>query len=478
MQKTQIENYYKALRTKDPRYDGRFYFGVTTTGIYCRPTCFAKPKKENVLFYRSQAEAEKAGYRPCLRCRPDLSPTSAQWQGTAAVVKRALRIMSDSDPGDLNITDLAERLGLSDRHLRRLFEEHLGVSPIEVAISKRLHFSRMLLSQTQMSITDIAYTSGFNSLRRFNDAFAKTYKKNPREFRKELGQQAFSTDASLQIQLPYLQPYDWDDHLRFLKNHAIYGVDRVQNETYERHGFIGNNYFRFEVRNQEKLHQLQVTLQLSELKILSLLIEKIRHLFDLEHNPHQVNYTSPLFKNSEGTRVPGAFDAFETAVSVILGQLVSVEQGRNNIRKLVETFGNPLDRPWNENLRFIFPTPQVLAKNDVSVIGLPKTRATAIQILAQKYATQEIDLSAHCDLEKTKEQLLAIKGIGPWTAEMIALRCLRDPNAYPGSDLILKRVHEKYKFDSESLAPWRAYAALALWKKFAQELSRPLKETK
>lgn len=471
MEKT--EDLYKALATKDPRYDGRFYFGVKTTGIYCRPICFAKPKKRNVLFYRSPAEAEKAGYRPCLRCRPDISPTSPQWEGTAAVVSRALRLLNDSDPSEISVPFLSERLGLSDRHLRRLFEEHLGVSPIEIAISRRLHLARLLLSQTQMGITDVAFAAGFGSLRRFNDAFLKTYKKNPRDFRKENLLQEISNENTLNISLSYIAPYDWEHLIGFLKHHGTYGVDTVSDDTYKRHGYIGKDYFQISVKNKPSVNQLQIAIQIPQLKVLRPLIERLRHLFDIDHNPHQIQHDLHLLKDAGGIRVPGAFDPFETAVSVILGQLVSVEQGRKNVRKLVETFGSKLKTSTQAYLTHTFPSASILAKVDVSVIGIPQARASAIQELARSFSLGTLDLSSHCDLQQTRKSLLAIKGIGPWTVEMIAMRCLRDPNAYPETDLILKRAQKLHKLSTEELSPWRAYAAIGLWKRFAKELSRP-----
>lgn len=465
------EKLYRALLAKDPRYDGRFYVGVKTTGIYCRPSCPAKPKKENVRFYRSKAEAEKAGYRPCLRCRPDLSPTSSQWAGTAAVVHRAIGMINKGQVDGKTLPDLADRLGMTDRHLRRLFEEHVGASPIDVAISRRLHLGRMLLSQTGMSITDIALASGFNSLRRFNDAFLKTYRRSPREYRKDANEGSRAKQAALELSLPYSGPYDWQRILGYFRNHEVYGVESSDGETYVRHGRSEKGTFRFEVRHDPKSRSLRIQLNTSDFANLGSLIERLRQVFDLDHNPHQLETPkncpaeiAALFEQNRGIRIPGAFDPFESAIAIILGQLVSVEQGRRNVQKLVEAYGERLSSPSQPGLSHFFPEPALLAKEDIARIGITRVRAEAIRELSQKFLDGGVDLSPTCDLEETKRSLLSIKGIGPWTVEMIALRCLRDTDAYPAKDLILNRAAAHYDFDPLEFMPWRAYLALCLWK--------------
>ena len=470
MEQLDTDTLYKALSSRDARYDGRFYVGVTTTGIYCRPICPARPKKENVRFFRSKAEAEKAGFRPCLRCRPDLSPTSTQWQGTAAVVARAFGMINRGDADGDGLSALAGRLGMTDRHLRRLFQEHLGASPMEVAISRRLHLARQLLSQTRLSITDIALASGFNSLRRFNDAFATTYRRNPSDFRKEAELAAPAADT-ITLRIPYISRYDWDNLIRYFARHEVYGVDAIDDDCYLRHLRTAGGESFIRVAHLEKSGSLQVSLKLGDFSELRHTVDTIRGVFDIDHNPGQISVPpdcpeamQAVLAGAAGVRVPGAFDPFETAVSVILGQLVSTQQGRLNLRKLVEKYGEKSRVPNHPKLSHFFPSPAVLASADLSALGFTKVRANAIRELAAACLAGRIDLSRTCDLARTREALLQLKGIGPWTAEMIALRCLGDPDAFPASDLVINRALQRYGVLPEQFSPWKSYLALALWK--------------
>ena len=470
MEEIDTDTLYKALSSRDPRYDGRFYVGVRTTGIYCRPTCPARPKKENVQFFKSKAEAEKAGYRPCLRCRPDLSPTSIQWQGTAAVVARAFGMINRGDADGNRLSGLADRLGMTDRHLRRLFQEHLGASPIEVAISRRLHLARQLLSQTGLSITDIALASGFNSLRRFNDAFVTTYRRNPSDFRKGAEESAAAAET-ITLRIPYIDRYDWDNLIRYFARHEVHGVDAIENDCYLRHLKTSGGESFVRVAHLEQSHSLQVSLKIRDFSQIRPLIDTIRCVFDLDHNPRQIEipHSCPdevrvVLEENAGLRVPGAFDPFETAVSVILGQLVSTAQGRLNLKKLVEKYGEKSTGSSHPRLSHFFPSPAVLATEDLTSLGFTKVRSNAIRELAAACHAGTLDLSRTCDLARTRKALLLIKGIGPWTVEMIALRCLGDTDAFPASDLIIDRALERYRFLPEQFSPWKSYLALALWK--------------
>jgi len=460
---------YQALSSRDPRYDGRFYVGVTTTGIYCRPICPARPKKENVRFFRSKAEAEKAGFRPCLRCRPDLSPTSIQWRGTEAVVARAFGMINRGDADGSSLSDLAGRLGMTDRHLRRLFQEHLGASPIEVAISRRLHLARQLLSQTPLSITDIALASGFNSLRRFNDAFITTYRRNPSEFRK-LAETPTAAADTITLRIPYLDRFDWDNLTRYFARHEVYGVDAIDDGCYIRQLKTAGAESYLRVAHLAQSSSLQVSLRMGDFGAVRQLVDTVRGVFDIDHNPRQVTIPPgcpeelrAVLEKGVGIRVPGAFDPFETAVSVILGQLVSTGQGRLNLRKLVEKYGEKSGTPNHPKLSRFFPAPAVLAREDLTALGFTRVRARAISDLAAA-CLAGLDLSRSCDIAATRQALMAIKGIGPWTVEMIALRCLGDTDAFPASDLIINRALERYRLLPEQFSPWKSYLALALWK--------------
>jgi AraC family transcriptional regulator, regulatory protein of adaptative response / DNA-3-methyladenine glycosylase II len=470
MEKMDTDTLYLAFNTRDPRHDGRFYVGVTTTGIYCRPTCPARPKQENIRFFRSKAEAEKAGFRPCLRCRPDLSPTSIQWQGTAAVIARAFGMINRGEADGRKLSGLAERLGMTDRHLRRLFREHLGASPLEVAISRRLHLARQLLSQTRLSITDIALASGFSSLRRFNDAFVTTYRRNPSDFRTCDGGSAGAANT-ITLRIPYVERYDWDNLIRYFARHGVHGVDTIEDDCYLRHlrGAATESYLR--VAHLPAQRSLQFTLEVGDFSEIRQLVVLIRSVFDVDHNPSQITLPEgcpddlkELLDAGEGIRVPGAFDPLETAVSIILGQLVSTDQGRLNMRKLVEKYGDASKIAYHPRLSHFFPTPEVLATEDLTSLGFTKVRAGAIKEMALACLEGRLELSRNCDLERTREALLSIKGIGPWTVEMIALRCLGDTDAFPASDLIINRAVEKYSIHPEQFTPWQSYLALGIWK--------------
>ena len=465
MSKAEKLKLYKSVLARDPRFDGRFFIGVKTTGIYCRPICPAKPKFENVEFFKSKAEAEHAGYRPCLRCKPDLSPLSPQWRGTAAVMGRALNLI---ESGEENIAD---KLGMSERHLRRLFHEHIGASPVEVAISRRLHLARQLLSQTKLGIADIAYASGFNSLRRFNDAFSKTYKKPPGGFRKEEAVSLKGDANFIKIKMPYCPPFDWEWLLNFFARHETIGVELVENNQYSRHlkTSHGINYYRLTHLPKEQV--IQAEIKVNDVTDLRFIIDQVRSQMDLAHNPFHID--SPKFKKElKSVRIPGAFDPFETAISIILGQVVSTEQAKKNIQKLVLKFGEASVESQHTLLTHFFPTAEVLSTADLSSLGFTAARCEAIKVLAKKVASGEIQLGRNCDLTETRKQLLSIKGIGAWTTELILMRCASDTDAFPGNDLILKRALEAEHIELDTISPWRSYLALAIWKNKAHLLSK------
>lgn len=469
---------YKAILSRDPRHDGRFYFAVTSTGIYCRPICSAKPKFENVEFFQNKFAAENAGYRPCLRCRPDLSLLSPQWSGTAAIIPRALNLIEQADLENEDLNSVAVKLGMSDRHLRRLFQEHLGTTPVNFAISRRLHLARQLLSETKMSMTDVAVAAGFGSLRRFNDAFLKTYKSTPKNFRLNNSNQKINSNALI-LYLSYVAPYDWNYQFNFFRSHEIYGSEAADNESLHRFVKTKNGINYLKISNDTDRSALRVEVQLASPNDLRYLIDQIKMQFDLKHNPYHIALPSKsknstaFFKDLKAIRIPGAFDPFAVAISIILGQLVSVEQAKQNIKKLVLKLGSKID-----DSVYVFPSPEQLKDADFSQLGFTKARANAIKELSQKVYSQEIILSANCDLQKTREQLLAIKGIGPWTVEMIALRCLNDPNAFPAKDLIIQRALQKFKIDHEAIEPWRSYLTLAIWKSQAHILTKKRKKPK
>lgn len=470
MEKVERQKLYKALLSRDSRYDGKFYFGVKTTGIYCRPICPAKPKFENVLFFRSKSEAELAGFRPCLRCKPDLSPLSPQWRGTAAIMGRALSLI-EQDLEENQLTKIADKLGMTDRHLRRLFQENIGASPVEVSISRRLHLARQLLSQTHLSVTDIAFASGFKSLRRFNDAFKKTYQQSPSIFRKAESKSSKENKNVLKLELNYIPPFDWEWLMNFFQRHETMGVEHVSENQYQRHFQTNHGYNFYRLSHLKKDKKILVEIHVQDIRDLRTTIDQIKAQLDLGHNPYHIE--APQFKTElKNVRIPGAFDPFEVAISIILGQVVSTEQGKKNIYKLVQKFGIPTPNSPHPQLTHLFPSAEVLSQADLSSLGFTTARCEAIKELSQMVASGEIVLSRNSDLDETRKKLLSIKGIGSWTTELILMRCLADTDAFPANDLILKRALEKDHIAVEKMAPWRSYLAIAIWKHQAHLLSK------
>lgn len=474
---------YKIMCARDKRYDGRFYCGVQTTGIYCRPICPARPKIENITFYRSSTEAENAGYRPCLRCRPDVAPNSVQWNGTAAVIGRALRLISRGDADDMNLDQFAAKLGVSDRHLRRLFDQHVGASPIEVAASRRLHLAKQLLTQSTLSVTEIAFASGYQSIRRFNEAFKAKFRASPSSVRTSTTDSFEKNSNFIRIELPVIAPFDWDHILGFLKNHRAEGVENFVNGCYQRGFSLDNQVGSVEVHYDPKKSQLLVSISVSNPNHLREVIERVRDLFDTHSNPHShlddLDAKDPIaqtYLQELGIRIPGSWEPFETAICIILGQLVSVEQARLKVKRIVEQFGTKISSPVFPGCTHLFPSAHVLAHASLKDIGITKIREQAIRELSKRVSEKQIDLSRSTDIEKTKAQLLEIKGIGPWTTEMIAMRCMGDPSAFPKTDLIIKRALEHHKNEKGDWSPWNAYITLALWKKHLANLSQNHKQ--
>jgi len=470
---------YKIVCARDKRYDGRFYCGVRTTGIYCRPICPARPKIKNITFYRSAAEAEREGYRPCLRCRPDLAPNSVQWNGTASVVGRALAMIASGEFDKMPLDEFAGKFGVSDRHLRRLFEEHVGASPLEVATSKRLNLAKQLLTQSNLPVTEVAFASGYQSIRRFNEVFQRKFQIAPSRMRKSR-ERPIGNDANfICIDLPVIAPFNWNEIFEFLRNHRMEGVESFLDGRYRRNFSLGNATGAVDVAYDPKQVQLSARVFISDSMQLRTAMERVRDLFDTRLNPHahlnDLQKSDPIaacYVDSLGLRVPGAWDSFETAICIILGQLVSVEQARLKVSRLVAQYGTKIAKPVFAECTHLFPSPWVLVKADFQGIGVTKVRENALRELSRLVLENRIDLSRSSDIEKTKAQLCAIKGVGPWTAEMIAMRCLGDTNAFPKTDLIIKRALEHHGKGKGDWSPWNSYITLALWKKYATRLSR------
>jgi AraC family transcriptional regulator of adaptative response / DNA-3-methyladenine glycosylase II len=472
---------YRALRTRDARFDGRFYTAVRSTGVYCRPICPARtPRRENCLFLPCAAAAQEAGYRPCLRCRPEASPGTPAWLGTSATVSRALRLIAEGALDQGGVDALAQRLGIGERHLRRLFLTHLGAPPLAVAQTRRIHFAKKLIDETDLPMSHVALASGFSSIRRFNDAIRHGYRRSPsalRQTRRRSGNGAGSSDIS--IKLPFRAPFDWEAVRNFLALRATPGVEAVGPDGYRRSVKLDGVHGTVEVSPAAGRNHLVARIRLSGPTVLIRVAERLRAIFDLGADPHPIAaclardpQLRPALRAHPGLRIPGAWDGFELAVRAILGQQVTVRGATTLAGRLVEAYGEPLSLDGGRDLRFLFPEPAVLAGAELSGIGLPRARAAAISTLAAAVASGDLRLDATRGLEETVAKLKALPGIGEWTAQYVAMRALREPDAFPHSDLGLRRAlgrpsqplsPARLAKMAEAWRPWRAYAAVHLW---------------
>jgi len=473
---------YRALRARDARFDGRFFTAVRSTGIYCRPICPAPtPKRENCLFVACAAAAAELGFRPCLRCRPEASPGTPAWLGTSSTVSRALRLIADGALDDGSVGDLALRLGVGERQLRRLFLRHLGASPGAVAQTRRVLFAKKLIDETELPMAQVGLSAGFASIRRFNDAIRSTYGLTPRELRRKRQPRSLAPNAwDLTLKLAYRPPYAWDSIAAFLRMRAIPGVEAVTPDAYRRIFTLEKSRGLLEVSPDPDAHQLVAKIRIEGAAPLQAISERVRRIFDLGADPvaiaahlSRAPQLSAAVEALPGVRVPGAWDGFELAVRAVLGQQVSVKGATTLSGRLVERFGEPAHVTSADGLlHSCFPRPEVLAAADVAGIGLPRARAETIMNLARAVAHGDLDLDTPSDLDDTIRRLTALPGIGHWTAHYVAMRALNEPDAFPDTDLGLRRAltgnhppisGAELSTISESWRPWRAYAAMLLW---------------
>lgn len=456
----------RIVQRRDPRFDGRFYFGVKTTRIYCRPVCPAKPKFKNIVIFRSSAEAEMSGFRACLRCRPDLAPGHKLFNGTLNSVSRALKIIESSIVSDLNVEELSDKLGMTSRHLRRLFDQHLGASPIEIMTTRRVHFAKQLIEKSTLPLIEIAHASGFGSLRRFNEVFQSKYRATPSSFR--LDRSPKRVDI-LELKIPFRAPYNWTYVLGYLRRHETYGIEKVLENSYIRFIPTTNGYGSVSVECDLKRNSLTLSFKDLALSEVRAIIPKLKFLFDTDHNPADL----PRFrKQSEaGVRVIGSFDPFETAVSIILSQLVSTKHAKYKLRQLVEIFGRKLAITSNAGV-FEFPTPEILVDARLEQIGLTRVKSQAIRSLAKLVCSGELSFNSALSFDELEAKLLAIKGVGDWTASLIAMRCMGNPDAFPKSDLIVQRALKQHLVKVDKWISSRAYLTHYIWCNFAQQLTR------
>lgn len=476
---------YRAMQTRDARFDGRFFVAVRTTGIYCRPVCPApEPKLENCTFVPSAAAAHELGYRPCLRCRPETSPGTPAWLGTSAVVSRALRLISGGALDRGSVDGLAARLGVGERHLRRLFLKHLGASPLSVARTRRILFAKKLINETPLPMADVAMSSGFSSIRSFNESIRFTYDRSPSELRREFASpNGTGPGRAISLRLPFRAPFQWDALIGFLAPRATPGVEEVSPGFYRRTIRCEGADGVVEVRPVPGENYLTAAIWLTHSRALLGVVERLRRLFDLLADPNEITAhlrtdrrLTPLVDRMPGLRVPGAWEGFELAVRAILGQQVSVKGATTLAGRIAAAYGEPLPAaarvPGIDALTTLFPTPAALAAADLRVVGLTGAREKAVRSLAAAVARGEISFDSGRDLDETVRQLCALEGIGEWTAQYIAMRALGEPDAFPASDLGLRKAladGEKLPGERELLQaaeawrPWRAYGAMYLW---------------
>jgi AraC family transcriptional regulator of adaptative response / DNA-3-methyladenine glycosylase II len=473
-----MTEFYEAMLARDHRFDGKFFVAVKTTGVYCRPICPARPKRQNVEFFTDAASAELAGYRPCLRCRPECAPLSPAWWGKKAVVQRALKLIARNEFHQTNEDRFAQRLGLSARHLRRVFKEEIGQTPKQIADANRLNFARKLIVETEMSITTVARTAGFASLRRFNDAFQRRFRRAPSQLRRL--QPRIDGRDGIELKLAFRPPYDWQSLIRFYQSHPIPGIERVSGDSFERLFRIDNTIGFFAVQAMAGEPELNLRIVTEDPRILFEVVSRVRRMFDLDSDPilianifAQNPLLSKLYARFPGLRLPGGWDPFETAVCSILGQLVSAEQRCNLVEQLVRGYGEEIAHPIAGEKAYLFPGAALLAECDLDKVRTTPGRKEAIREFSRRVLSGAISLSEAQDPLSFRKALLETKGIGAWSAEYISLRSIGDTDAFPSTDLILKRVLQLYPdLDLQAIKPWRSYAAVYLWKGFATMLSK------
>lgn len=493
---------YAAIKARDARYDGRFFTGVHSTQIYCRPTCPAKPPLlKNIRFYRTAAEAEEKGLRPCKRCRPEAATHSSAGLGTQSTVSRAFRLIQGGylhpSSGDSKIETLASALGVGERQLRNLFSKHLGTSPLAIELNQRLNLAHTLLLHptpsrysSRLSITDIAFQSGFSSIRRFNDAFKRRYGMNPSQLR-QLQKKKISlskrlpskTPPSLTLELSYRSPFHWETLLDFFRQRAVAGMEWVDSNRYARTYTLPQSSGKasgwIEIKNQPASNQLSIDIYSApsspSAPPIFEILNRVRRMFDLAADPlsiqkdlSQCSGLKRILKKYPGMRVPGTWEGYEIAIRAIIGQLITVKAASTLLSRLVEHYGE-ITSSSNPHLHRLFPSPQKLLHSRLEKIGLPRTKASAIQEICKIQIADPQFFNTIVNPDFFRRRLLEIKGIGKWTVDYILLR-LSETDSLPSTDLVIHKQLEKETDPHliKNCKPWGSYAALYLWRKHAE----------
>jgi len=485
---------YRIIQARDARFDGKFFTGVTSTGIYCRPICPARtPKRENVRFFPCAAAAEAEGFRPCKRCRPETAPGTPAWNGTATTVQSALRFVSAGFLDEHSVTELASLLGMGERHLRRLFVEHLGVAPAAIALSRRAHFAARILRDTDLPVSHVALSAGFGSIRQFNDVFRLVFGEPPGAVRRAHARpqgasgpmgasRSKHAERSIELSLAYRPPFQWERMLEFFGARAVRGVEEVTDRAYRRSITVGAAVGTLEVsRKRGAGNVVNVSIKGIEPALLGEAVRRVRRMFDLDADPLTISShlrrdprLAPLVNAAPGTRIPATWDPFEAAVRAVIGQQISVAGAITIAGRLAERHGRPVD--GGGTITRAFPRPADLAHADLSGLGIPAARARTLTAIARAALAGRLRLDGYAPTDQIGADLVAIPGIGPWSAQYVSLRGFGEPDAFPESDLGIRkaldslgypRASKRRKTAVERLAPWRGYAALYLWSTLA-----------
>lgn len=487
---------YEIFQARDARFDGRFFVGVSSTGIYCRPVCRARmPKEENCVFFSTAAEAEAAGYRPCMTCRPELAPTASAAVASSALAARAARLIEEDSSSGISMETIAEKLGCTDRHLRRVFTEAFHIPPMQYLQTCRLLLAKSLLTDTELPVIDVAMAAGFGSLRQFNHVFQLHYKMPPTALRKESGKKKRSGPHT-SVLLGYHDPYRFDDLLRFFELRAIPGVESVKENAYQRTVRLYNAKGAavtgwVQVSHQPDKKALRVTVSDSLVPVLSQVLGRIRQMFDLYCEPEIVRpvlqdmntYKPGLYQ--DGTRIPGCFEPFEMTVRAVLGQQISVKAACTLAGRIAENYGTKIETGI-PGLDYIFPSPEELLlypetmQDKLGKLGVIASRSQTIESLAKAFIDKAIIFDIIADPEEEMKKLLEIKGIGKWTAQYIAMRTMAWTDAFPESDLGIKKAMQGTAKERMEIAqrwrPWRSYATVCLWNSMEGESERDAHE--
>ncbi len=444
-----IKTCQKARLSKDPRFDGKFFTAVKTTKIYCRTICpVVAPKEENVLYYQTAIECANAGFRPCLRCRPDSAPNSPAWKGTHTTLERAIKLINQGGLHQQTLPELADKLGITDRYLRQLFKKHLGTSPKSYALYQQCLFAKQLLHQTKLPITQVALASGFNSLRRFNDYFQSQLKLTPTQIRKS----GTIESAKLTLRLYYRPPFNWQFMSNLLKSRAINTLEWADENSYGRTFNWHDTTGEFTAKHIENKNLFEVEITLNNIKNLKPVVNNIRRILDLDVDITTIeqDLKSAGFPVKSGIRLPGIWSVFEAGIRAILGQQISVTAATNLVTILVTQLGQ---KTTNNRL---FPTPKSIANSDLSFLKIPNSRKQTLQNLANHYLTH--------NNPNNPEEWLSLKGIGRWTIDYTKMRGQSQPDIYLGGDLgVKKSMKDINNFTPTDAAPWRSYLTFQLW---------------